>query len=298
MTKPQNIIQSPLFIYAHTPLHAGTSYAADGVELPIAREKSTSIPIIPGTTLKGILRDLFSPSSDAQKNIFGGARQATSQDTTKSLRDEQATENFNKSLENGHIHFSDASLLFLPVRSLAGGTIYVTSPRLLARWKAEFASLTLPGDRYAVVHDPQSKILHSNKVYLEGYRLDESKDNTAIKGIQASIPAQYKALLETFCIVHDDVMIKLMRHGTEIVTRVHIDNKTGTAAKGQLWSEELLPADSILIGSVTAVSKIGDAKATAQSLFQTLQSTLDKQKLLQIGGTASVGRGLCRLSLS
>ena len=44
-------------LHALSPLHAGTGHAADVIDLPIARMKATGIPIVLGSSVKGVLRD-------------------------------------------------------------------------------------------------------------------------------------------------------------------------------------------------------------------------------------------------
>ena len=45
-----------LFLHAQTGLHPGSGTALGAVDLPIQRERYTQWPVIPGSTLKGILR--------------------------------------------------------------------------------------------------------------------------------------------------------------------------------------------------------------------------------------------------
>ena len=44
------------FIHALSPLHAGTGQGVGVIDLPIAREKATNLPFLPGSTLKGCCR--------------------------------------------------------------------------------------------------------------------------------------------------------------------------------------------------------------------------------------------------
>ena len=61
-----------LFIQALSPIHAGTGQGVGVIDNPIAREKSTDIPFIPGTTIKGVLRDACEDDND-RRIIFGSA---------------------------------------------------------------------------------------------------------------------------------------------------------------------------------------------------------------------------------
>src|SRR4029077_20737973 len=101
-------------IHAMSPLHAGTGHSVGAIDLPIARERPTGIPLIPGSSIKGALR---ARSQDVQwtRDVFGP-------DTA------------NSSDHGGSVQFSDAHLLLLPVRSLRGTFAWVTSPHLIRKF--------------------------------------------------------------------------------------------------------------------------------------------------------------------
>lgn len=107
------------FVHALTPLHAGTGQGVGVIDLPIAREKATGIPYLPGSSVKGVLRDA-SKSSDSAATIavFG-------------------PETENASAHAGALQVADARLLLLPVRSLRGTYAWVTSPLLLRRFQRD-----------------------------------------------------------------------------------------------------------------------------------------------------------------
>src|SRR5439155_14129022 len=44
-----------LTLYTRTPLHVGSGTSVDVVDLPIMRERITSFPVIPASSLKGVL---------------------------------------------------------------------------------------------------------------------------------------------------------------------------------------------------------------------------------------------------
>ena len=48
-----------LTIFTRTPLHVGAGASVGAVDLPIVRERHTRFPVIPGTSLKGVLADLW-----------------------------------------------------------------------------------------------------------------------------------------------------------------------------------------------------------------------------------------------
>ena len=76
-------------LHALSALHVGTGQGIGAVDLPIARSRATNLPLVPGSALKGVLRDeakekwhvsendiqaLFGADSQADKeNIHAGA---------------------------------------------------------------------------------------------------------------------------------------------------------------------------------------------------------------------------------
>src|SRR5438270_1213039 len=104
------------FVHALSPLHAGTVQGVGVIDLPIAREKGTGLPFLPGSSLKGTLRARC--SAQECKQVFGP-------DTIEVQTD---------SNHASSAQFSDQRLLLLPVRSLAGTFAWVTSPYVLRRF--------------------------------------------------------------------------------------------------------------------------------------------------------------------
>lgn len=96
-----------------------------------------------------------------------------------------------------------------------------------------------------------------------------------------------------FGIVNDDLFNYLLEAGIEIVTRIRIDPTTGTVAPRQLWTEEALPAESVL-ASLVWVDKLRKpgAYATQENILSSY--CMGEIRGLQIGGKATVGRGRVR----
>ncbi|MFN7019291.1 MAG: RAMP superfamily CRISPR-associated protein, partial [Fimbriimonadales bacterium] len=66
-----------IFLHALTPLHVGTGQAVANVDLPIAREKATGLPIVPASAFKGVLRDHYSKDPNVSP-AFGTTESAGS----------------------------------------------------------------------------------------------------------------------------------------------------------------------------------------------------------------------------
>jgi CRISPR-associated protein Cmr4 len=98
-----------------------------------------------------------------------------------------------------------------------------------------------------------------------------------------------------FVILADSVFSFLADTATEIRARVRINDDTRTVARGALWYEENLPAESVLWGVIgVSSSRARDDRSTASDLARLLPS----ETTLQIGGKHTVGRGLCRFLLA
>ena len=62
-------------IFTRTPLHVGAGNSVGAIDSPVMRERHTRIPIIPGSSLKGVLADLWNDGNfrrtDEGKKLFG-----------------------------------------------------------------------------------------------------------------------------------------------------------------------------------------------------------------------------------
>ncbi len=282
-----------LFLQALSPLHAGTGQGVGVIDLPIAREKATGIPIVPGSTLKGVLRS--NCENDALKiRVFG-----------------PETENARE--HAGSAQFSDLRLLFLPVRSFSGTFAWVTSPLLLRRFQRDCAMATKPfpaempslhnADR-CLVPGSNSKLTmdingQGDQVILEELRLTSQTDkslNELVSWLKVFLfgadTSWHTLFAERVCVVHDDVLSFLLDTATEITARIRLEEEKKTVARGALWYEEALPAESILSG-LMVVQKV---EASEKEVLKVIEDI--SKSPLQVGGSATVGRGLCRLHIA
>jgi CRISPR-associated protein Cmr4 len=271
-----------LFLHALSPLHPGTGQGVGSIDLPIARERATGVPYLPGSSVKGVLRDAANGrlTKDKLLALFG-------------------PETSNASDYAGAVVFGDARLLLLPVRSLAGVFAYVTSPYLLERFAREavFAGMAPPAPPGTPASEgwcwlaSDSQLKAGDKVYLEDLDLN-CQQNPELKAWEDWLAKQSEAPVKgRICLVHDDVMGYLLETATEVVARIRLEDQTKTVAKGALWYEESLPAESLLYGLLSLGSSRKKEVAVALDDLKPLLG------FAQLGGKASVGRGLCRLRL-
>lgn len=287
------------FVHALSPLHAGTGQGSGVIDLPIAREKATGIPYLPGSSLKGVLRDRCG-DDPLTVPLFGP-------------RTENASDHA------GSLQLADARLLLLPVRSLRGTFAYLTSPyvlRRLARDAADTGQGALPP--IPAVADAQCDITPSSelrvryrrpagdvtRVVIEDLDLEPReqqaeawanwlKSRAFPKG-DTTWPAMIAARL---CIVSDDVLNFLLTTALEVIARNRLDPDSKTVAKGALWYEEALPAESVLYGlaTITPTPRVRELHKDNTALVEKLNALAAGG--MQLGGKATVGRGLCRLRL-
>ena len=289
------------FVHALSPLHAGTGQGAGVIDLPIAREKATGLPFLPGSSLKGALgtRSLNKGEKDISKLIFGPRDLLDEKDNRASLA-----------------QFSDQKLLLLPIRSLAGTFAWVTSPYVLRRFLRDLrdTGVTPPtanvpdiasADQCLISNEKQNALVltidNAKKVCLEDLDFTAKADNQA--QIWATWIAEHifsdqddwqTMLRQRFCIVHDDVLSFLLNTATEITARIRLKEDTKTVVDGALWYEESLPTETILAGVVIATPS-NVAEMPVKRIFKELAALTEQT--IQLGGNATVGRGLCRIKL-
>lgn len=287
-----------------TALHSGVGQGVGVVDLPIARAKATNLPIVTGSSIKGVLRDEMAnifAKKEPYKNIAveQERKDKVAQDVINPLfgRNENAD-------HAGAIAFGDANLLILPIRSFAGVVAYATCPFILRQYKRDVGGNntvpTLSDNRALVTTD---ELLIDNKVVLEdldiGAEIQKLADNWANQiatAIYPKSPEWQDEFKKRFVILPDGIFSFLADTATEIRTRIRIDREKRIVEQGHLWTEENLPADSVLWGVLGIFdSRDKNNKKSADELA----GLLPKEEInLQIGGKHTVGRGFCRLLIA
>ncbi len=281
------------FVHALSSLHAGTGQGVGVIDLPIAREKATGIPFLPGSSLKGSLRARCTEKECTV--VFGPETSGIATDNNQASA----------------AQFSDQRLLLLPVRSLAGTFAWVTSPYVLRRFirdmddvsikhQTSIPHITELNDCF-IANESKIKIdANSKMVYLEDLDLTGKEDPDTTrwatelsKHIFSAEPEWQQMLIERFCIVHDDVFNFIIDSATEITARIKLKENSKTVQDGGLWYEESLPSETILSGLVLANPVNGSI--TSEKVFEILGKLTEKT--IQLGGKATVGRGMCRVQL-
>ncbi|MCB9452449.1 MAG: type III-B CRISPR module RAMP protein Cmr4 [Anaerolineaceae bacterium] len=273
-----------LFLYAESALHAGMGSGLGAVDLPIQRERTTNYPIIQSSGVKGALRQLM--DDDTANLVFGEQEYA------------------------GAASPGDARILLFPVRSLSGVFVWVTSPAVLARFSRD----VLKGQGSVPVIDRDTCLVSSqaicagNDVMLEEFAYTAQNSNEAENWAtffadhvlpQSGDYAHYRERMRThLAILPDNDFRDFVTYSTEVITRIKIDPQTKTVATGALFTQELLPADTVLYSVVELTDvRDKDSKHDAGWITQQLYTaTAYFNDRFQIGGDETVGRGLVKAS--
>lgn len=291
-----------LFIHALTGLHPGSGSALGVVDMPVQRERHTQWPLIPGSSLKGVLRDTCRPGDshgdehEAWLAAFG-------------------PEANNASDFAGALALTDARLLAFPVRSLHGVFAWATCPAALARAKRDANLLLKNTDtpdipssiergKALCANDSNLVIGEENRLLLEEFEFQcdgadqELVDQWAKRLAQAvQDEATQKRLEDHLVILHDDDFTYFTRHATEVIARVGLDYETKTAKDGALFYEEFLPAETLFYAVVMGSdSRNNNVDRDAAGMLAWLEDKLPQT--LQIGGDQTIGKGICAIKIS
>jgi CRISPR-associated protein Cmr4 len=296
-----------MYIYAETPIHPGSgTMISEAVDLPIQREKHTDFPIIQAPSLKGVLRNsaCFIEIDDKCKKC-----------DKKSKVDE--CEILNQIFGNpegiGGVSITDARILAFPVRTLKGVFGWITCPLVLDRYKRDLnlAGIKIDWSTQKLTNVEEAKVCKNSNlmekeyIYIEDLQLKCSKDDEDVNKIAQEIVKAlpdgdtYKEIKEKLkkdlVIVSDEVFADFVSLTTEVITRIRISSKTGTVEResGGLWSEEYLPTDTLMYSLILIPSRLNSFK------LEEIQSRIMRcdEKILQIGGDETIGKGFVRIKL-
>ncbi len=267
--------------------------------MPVQRERHTHWPLIPGSSLKGVMRAECARKNgkddDGVKAAFGPEPVAASDHA-------------------GAVAFSDARILAFPVRSLTGVFAWVTCPAVLTRLSRDLGLVGVDGfPSIPPVENDKAACTENSPLLADGEQLmleefefsrDNSHDNDAgkvanwIAGQAMDDEGTKERLRSHLAVLHDDDFTHFVRNATEVVARVRLDYDTKTVSKGALFYEEYLPAETIFYSVVMCSDsrRPGSQLSSAADILNWLRN--NAPKTLQIGGGETVGKGFCAVRLA
>jgi CRISPR-associated protein Cmr4 len=311
-----------LFLHAQTGLHPGSGTALGVVDLPVQRERHTHWPTIPGSALKGVLRDNCRETAKAdhadeyhevEKNggkvraLKRSRRQVANEDNAKLVAVFGPGKGTDASDHAGALAVTDARLAAFPVRSLRGVFAWVTCPAVLVRLNRDLKLGGLPEltDVPAALADTdllcaaESPLrVGGTKVVLEEFEYTATGTCDAVAdwfATHATADALTRNRLKAhLAVIGDNAFTHYARYASEIVARVGLNYDTKTVKDGALFYQEVLPAETLLYAVALAhPSRKEGTPLTADEVLNYLGEQLQKHPVIQIGGDETVGKGLC-----
>jgi len=288
-----------LTFYAETPIHMGSGQSVSYVDLPIQRERHTSFPVLWASGIKGVIRDLalrvWNNDKDKVETIFGPEEGSDFASC---------------------ISITDAKILLYPVRSVKGVFAWITCPFVLKRFKEDLKAVgvkfehnnqeiqipDVSDDKVFIAND-NLKIQGQNNVALEEFVFGaEVKDevNKLAEKLMKFIPQNdlTNNLAKHLAIVSDNVFKDFVNYAVEIRTRIRIDQALGTVKSGALFTEELIPSESVFYSLLFIKDSFKpNSNMNAENVFSEIYSLLSQNSLLQLGGDETIGKGYVRVKL-
>ncbi len=231
---------------------------------------------------------------------------------------------------SGCAGFTDARLLLFPVKSMKGVFAWVTCLKALKQFQQDMKIVNKdfviqglgedfirPDETYVFSQNNTLKIGGDN-IVLEEYAFMVSNElngavkvRTSAQGDAVNFPDWLAAnlfnndksywsgkLKNDIVVLPDNDFADFVNLSTEVITRTKIDNATGTVATGALFSEEYLPAESVMYSLVLAADEFttrtkDEGKKTDSEVINFIEHQLSKTEgIIQIGGNATIGKGI------
>lgn len=293
-------------LHAQTPLHPGSGAALGVVDLPVQRERHTQWPVIPASSLKGVLRDAC-----REKVATDVAEEAGKSRRDKANADARITRVFGPPSAEadkhaGALSLTDARILAFPVRSLKGVFAWTTAPSVLDRLNRDLAivgfkplgKVPRPGKDHAACAKDSPLLLADEKMVLEEFefsRADDAADVARWVSANAVQDEATRTRIESHLVVlNDDDFTYFARHATEVVARVGLDYERKTVKQGALFYQEFLPAETLFYSLALATGSHLDGDSTGGSaILKFVRDSLPPPSFLQVGGDETTAKGLC-----
>lgn len=296
------------FVRALTPVHIGVDIGLGAINLPTMRESITRHPVIPGSSFKGVLRDLADHALTDE---------ATAPEKRWKYWAAFGPSRHNASDYRGGLVLSDARLLLLPLPSLKGTFSWATSRGVLQRLNRDLGDVSLAP--LPVPDGDDARVTATSRLRLDDGRLSLREVLVACRNNDPTVDALAKRLAESLwaeadraffaarlVVLPDEVFDAFARSSLEVRARVAIDSERGTAEKSGPWTEEHIPAEAVLAGLVfgrqtsyrTPVARkdAGKENFDSAAMLSVFTDAVGAGRSLRLGGHSSIGLGRIRLT--
>ncbi len=278
----------PLLFQAITPIHVGSGQDVGLVDLPVIRERTTGHPFLPGSGIRGALRDRCEAKDTAlTRRLYGEDRES-------------------KDPAAGCLSFLDAHLLLFPVRSVPGPFVWITCPFVIDRYSQLVRELTGVAATISVPSKPPGEGAYlggKDQTYLEEYSFRKGTDSWSWNGKLDGVKSEQVVLL---C---DTDFLHFVRHATIVRQRNRLSTAK-TVLKGNLFSVEMVPAETWFFGFAGATKeRVREEGEEEKERSEPMEKETVARKLRELltgevtggethvilGGDESVGLGITRM---
>lgn len=275
-----------LWILTRSPMHVGAGASVGVIDMPIQRERHTQIPIVPGSGLKGVLRDLWDKKTEsAEQDRLFGPENSSDQDARA-----------------GELVVGEARTICFPVRSAKGSFAWLTSPLTLARVARERAipfSIpfldTIDDEHCLAGAEVMIRNGSEEQVVLEEYCFKANALPEEAVRLLADAFAEdpvWETLPKRLVIVSDGIFSHFCANACEVQQRIRINDDTGTVEKRGLFNQENLPSESLMMAAISE-------RDSGCDVVNILASRLEQVgNLIQLGGDETIGLGYCGVRLA
>ena len=286
------------YIKTITPTHMGSGSDLGIVDLPIQRESHTGFPKIEGSSLKGSIREAVEQNNADEIKVH----QVFGYDETNASNNAKETFKDNKDKFAGAIGFSDARVLLFPVKSVKGVFAYVTCPMVIERFINDLniadikVDFTKPQEN-KITKNSSIKLEDEEVVILEEYSFEISSNDENVEKFANFLRNKLNIDTSKLIVLSNDDFKDFVKMFTEVITRTKIDNSKGIVQEGALFTEEYLPAETVMyslamVSPIFAKLKESDINNEDDVLKFFKDGCSD---VIQIGGNATIGKGICEI---
>jgi CRISPR-associated protein Cmr4 len=279
-----------------TPLHIGAGQGLGHVDLPIVREAHTNFPYIPGTSLKGALRNL---EINQVARARGEKPSQVEERLTKNKFDQKEGDILRlakifgvagegaeegKEVGAGKVLFSDAFIVLFPVKSAKGIFSLTTCPYVINRF-FELLGIDqrvkdVPEGKVKVLSTKDHKnLINNNKLLLEEFVFEAEESEELKKFVELVGVFVGEENKRRIVCVNDTDFMDFVSNYTEVQTHIKINLDTGTVKEGALWTEEYVPAESIFAFSLVFLEEVDFTPPTT----------------FHLGGDITTGKGFVKV---
>jgi CRISPR-associated protein Cmr4 len=251
------------------PVHIGSGgYRLGRVDMTIVREPATGIPKVPGTSLAGAVRAY--------------AEMAAEEDTTLPEIRIVFGDAAGDQGRQGMLRFYDADVVLFPLIS-DEGTVWVSTEDRLRAWLYPKAVIASPAqdDRVVVLKGlPKDRPVNLGWLLLE-------VEASQINGLPERPDLPFVTRL---AVVSEKLFHHLVNDHLEVRTSVEIDDETGAAKTGHLFTYEAIPRGTVLGFEIAFDARRGNG-TRKEGVLRMLERAFQGLKLLGMGGMGTRGFG-------